>query len=212
MSSHYSEELQVERLKQWWEKYGGSVVIGVILGLGLIGGNKYWAHYSQQQGHAASTMYQQFMSEIGQQQLEQAKTTANQIKANYSSTPYAGFSALALAKLAYYNGAKDEAAKQLQWAVENAATEALEQTARLRLARVLYEQGQLDHGLQWLGDNSAPGFEAEYYELKGDLLLRKQDIEGARAAYQSALKNLAPGSSYQETLQLKLDNLGAATA
>ena len=52
------------------------------------------------------------------------------------------------------------------------------------------------------------GFVSEYHELRGDILVAKNQPAEARPAYALALEKIAPGSSYARVLKMKLDNIG----
>ena len=43
MSEEYqTEEEQIEALKRWWKENGKSIIAGLVLGIGSIGGYRYW--------------------------------------------------------------------------------------------------------------------------------------------------------------------------
>jgi len=209
MSSYYSDDEQVEKLKLWWQNYGPAVIVGVVLGLALLGGNKYWHHYKKTQADAASVIYEKTLDQLKRKDWQAGKQTAQQLLDAYAATPYAELAALNLAGIHYRAGEKDMAKERLEWAIKNARSEASQQTARLRLSRILFDDGELEPALDKLGDKPAVGFESEYYELKADLLLGKGQIDEARDLYRNALQNVDGGSAYTEILQMKLDNLGA---
>ena len=52
------------------------------------------------------------------------------------------------------------------------------------------------------------GFEPEYYEVRGDLLLASDDGSSARDAYREAVRH-AGGFGYLRLLTMKLDDLGS---
>ena len=55
----------------------------------------------------------------------------------------------------------------------------LKQIARLRLARVLIDQGKPDDAIKLLADGSPGSFAGRYHEVHGDALVAKKDIPGA---------------------------------
>ena len=209
MSSYYSDDEQVEKLKQWWQNYGPAVIVGVALGLALIGGNKYWHYYKKTQADAASVIYEKMLDQLKRKDWQAGKQAGQQLLDAYAATPYAELAALNLAGIHYKAGEKDLAKERLEWVIKNASLEASQQTARLRLSRILFDDGELGPALDKLGDKPVVGFESEYYELKADLLLGKGQIDEARNLYRNALQNVDGGSAYTEILQMKLDNLGA---
>jgi predicted negative regulator of RcsB-dependent stress response len=130
---------------------------------------------------------------------------------DYQSTPYAGLAALALAKLDYDAGDKAGAEKQLRIAMDKARDDAVRHAATLRLARLMLDAGKTDEALSLADTKDNDGFESEYAELRGDILLAKGDRAGAQSAYQQAVKALKPESPYLPLLTMKLDDTGGAT-
>lgn len=126
----------------------------------------------------------------------------------YADTPYAANAALARAKYEVEDGSLDEAARVLQWVMDNAEDEAFLHVARLRLAAVKLAQDDADGALALLNVQQMSGFESRYFELQGDAHLQKDDKEAARAAYQRGLSSPVPAPAEHVLLRLKLDDLG----
>ena len=129
-----------------------------------------------------------------------------------TATPYAGKSALLLARLRF--DAKDIAGTRthLEWAMKNATEVAVQHSARLRLARLLLDQGETAAVLALVNIKDTNGFVSEYEELKADALLAQGDRDGARRAYQAAIEKTPRASSYLQALTMKRDNLGPEKA
>ena len=127
---------------------------------------------------------------------------------DFAATPYAGKAALLLAKTSFEAGDAPSSRSQLQWAIDHATEEATRHAARLRLARIMLDQAEIESALKLIDVKDQGGFESEYQELKGDLLLKKGDMDGARRAYRQAKESLPPNSSYARILNIKLDDLG----
>ena len=53
------------------------------------------------------------------------------------------------------------------------------------------------------------GFESHFHELRGDIYLRLQQPDKARAAYRAAIDGLNAGSLYEPVLRMKLDAIAA---
>lgn len=196
-----TEDEQSERLKQWWKENGVSVAIGMVLGIAVIVGVNYWRSYKAERSESASSLYTQ-MVEGGQ---SSSGDIGRQLIEDYAGTPYAGKAALVMAKNAYENGDTDEARTHLQWALDNASDPADRTIARLRLARVLVDAGELDRADTLLSGMQAGGYESEYRELLGDLAMDRNDPDTARAEYELALEDLPEQSGFADMLNLKLD-------
>ena len=197
----YSEDEQVERLKQWWQKNGTSVIAGVVIGVGVIVGVNLWRGHVQSQAEEASARYTQLLTLEG----EESKALGSELMTEYSSTPYAALAALYLAKISYAEGDRNTAESMLKWAMDNAKLVSNRHAAKLRLARVYLEADRVDEAEHLVNVQQYDGFESEYKELKGDIAMLRGDATQARAAYEEALNSLPEGSSYSSLLVLKLD-------
>ena len=203
---HTDDELQ--KLKAWWKSYGSSVITGILLGAALLAGISYWRHYTTERSAKASIQYDTLLANSAQNNLAAVRTAGTMLMDDYSATPYAGKAALILAKISYDAADSDAARTYLQWALDKATETSTRHMARLRLARILIDQGSLDAAQTLAQVSDMGGFVSEYHELRGDVFAAKNQPAEARPAYALALENLTPGSSYTHVLKMKLDNLG----
>ncbi len=203
-----TEEEQLEALKQWWAENGLSVVGGIAIGIAAIFGWRGWEAHQLARASAASDLYANVIGSLRAEKPADARTAAKQLLDEYQSTSYAVYAALTLAKLDAEDGNLSAAKTHLQWALDHAEQESFKQLARLRLARVLLDDGKPDEALTLLNAASPGKFSASYDELKGDIHLKKGDIDKARAAYQLAQTAMDPASLDDSYLQLKIDSLG----
>ena len=207
----YTDQEELEKLKEWWKNYGGALLIGVLLGLGLLFGNKYWTRYKEEQLATASALYVQMAKRVQEAKTDQARTDGKKLIDDYARTPYAGMAALMLARVSVE--AKDTAAARthLRWAIDNATDPGVAHTARLRLGQLLLASKEYDAALA-LVQRDAPGFEAEYAELKGDAYAGLGKLEEARVAYRSALDNLTGKAQARALIEMKLADIAGAPA
>lgn len=203
----YSDHEQAEKLAAWWKQYGPSAIAGVAIGLGLLFGYRYWTQYQEQHRVDASALYEQMLA-VRAQKPADAVGIANRLMGDYSATPYAGMAALTLARQQYEAGDRAAARAALSWAVANAKGAAMH-AARLRLARLQWEAGELDAAQASIEVKNMGGFEAEYYELRGDLALARGQRTEARDAYREAVRRTPADSNYLRLLTMKLDDLGS---
>lgn len=204
--SSYTEQEELEKLKEWWKNYGGALVVGIVLGLALLFGNKYWTQYREEQSAAASDLYAQMLQQVKESKTDAARDSGAKLRDEYASTPYGGMAALMLARLSVEANDVAAARAQLEWAIANATDEAVRHTARLRLGRLHIAEGQHEAALA-LVQNDAPGFAADYLELKGDAYAGMKKYDEARAAYSDALRQLPPQASGRGMLEMKLADL-----
>lgn len=204
--SAYTDQEEIEKLKEWWKNYGGALLIGVLLGLGLLFGYKYWTRYQERQRTEASVLYTQMSQDVQESKREMARANGKKLIDDYARTPYAGMAALMLARLSFEANDRAAARRELQWAIDHATDTAVKNAARLRLGQLDIAAGNYAAALA-LVQTDAPGFAAEYLELKGDAYAGQGKPDEARQAYETALKNLAPNAPARQVLQMKLDNL-----
>ncbi len=210
---YLSDEEQEEALRNWWRENWRWIFAGVALGLALLAGWKYWQQSKLRNAEAASIMYVEVQKAAAANDSGKVEQLARDLQQKYASSPYAQQANLVVAKLRVQAGKWDEAAAALRDVMDHSKDEALAQVARLRLARVLIEQGHNDEALTLLDPSKAPASVGELRELRGDALLAKNDSAGAASEYQQALAAQAgEGGSGSELLQLKLQDIGPAAA
>jgi len=204
----FNPDDQVARLKTWWKQYGKSLLAGVIIGLLLLAGLNYWKQMRNQRAESAALLYENLLSEVQQGKADVVLSGATKLMQDYSGTPYAGKAALLAARSRFDAGDLAGTRQHLDWAIKHAEEPAVQHSARVRLGRLMLEQGETDAALSLINIKDRGGFDSEYEELRGDLLLAKGDRDGARQAYRRALDKLPRSSSYAPLLTLKLENLG----
>ncbi len=215
MSDHLTEEEQLENLKRLWKEYGTTIIASVAVATASYFGWNYWQSSEQQRIAQASDTYEEIVASASGQAAgdETAATTAHlaaQIKDSADDTAYAAQGAFFAAKAAVENGNLDEAQQQLQWVFDNAKTDAFQEIARMRLARVLAAKGDFDAALGLLNTEPSVGFVAEQAEVRGDVLRMQGDQSAAYAAYQQALESFEGDQQRRLVLQMKADDMKPA--
>lgn len=208
MEAHNPDD-QLANLKTWWKQYGQALIAGVIIGVLLLVGGNYWKQHKIKRAETASLLYESLLADLQQGKPDAVTAAATKLMQDYDATPYAGKAALLLARQRF--DAKDIPAtrENLEWAMKNATESPVQHAARLRLGRLLFDQGDNAAALALANTKDTDGFASEYEELKGDILLAQGDLPAARRAYQAAIDSLVRGSSYAPVLSMKRDNLGS---
>jgi predicted negative regulator of RcsB-dependent stress response len=215
VAQHLTEEEQLETLKRWWADYGRSIIIGIVLAVAAYFGWQGWQNQQQQTREEASVLYQELIDvvvnaqSLSEQERAKAASIVGELKADYGKLLYAADAALLMAGVAVQQGDLEQAEQHLRWVLEQNTSEEMNLLARLRLAKVLYGQGEYQQALSLLEEASDPGaYVAAYAELRGDLLLTQNQPAEAKAAYQTALDQLLPEqNSRRDIIQMKLDNV-----
>ena len=205
--AYESEEEQVQALKDWWKENGRAVIAGLVIGIALIGGYRYWSNWQKTQAEQASLLYVDVMAAVVRQDQEKAASIGQQMIENYPDTSYAALSAMLLAGLAARQQDYPTAAARLQWVLDNSGDEGFRQVARLRLARVLGAQGKPDQALALLDKTDVAGFASLIHEVRGDLLARQKQAGAAAESYRKALSDLKMDAQRRKALEMKLNSL-----
>ncbi|MGH8456598.1 MAG: YfgM family protein [Stenotrophobium sp.] len=212
----YEEDEEVEKFKRWWNENWRSLAAGLVIGFGGIFGWQAYQHHEQGQAAQASQMYSDLKNFLQQHKLDEAGALGDRLATEYAGTPYAVAAALKLAQQDVEQGKLDNAAKRLQWVIDNSKDAGLVPLAHLRLARVLWQQQKPDDALKQLDGAQADksDYAVLFDELRGDITLAKGDRAGARAAYEKAVQDGgAPANQPDKNdLQRKLDDLADVVA
>lgn len=208
--SHYDDEDQAQRVKQWWKDNWMALAAGLVLGLGaIIGWDQFKAHKAGRNVEAAR-LFEDLKTALVSDKAEEANAIANKLKTDFAKTPYAAQALLRIAQHAVDKGRFDEALPPLAWVAENSEDEVLKPLARLRQARVLSQQGKFDEALKLLDDSIAESYKPLTEELRGDILLAQGNRKGARESFEKALASTEATAANRETLQRKIDDLADA--
>lgn len=208
--SHFEDEAQVEQLRRWWRENWMALAGGLVLGLAGIFGWEAWQTSRDAKAEQASHIYED-LKRLSADRHDQATALADQLAEDYAGTPYAAQAALRVAGRSAERGEWDAARAKLEWVVRNSGDAGLQKVARLRLARVLWQQGRPDEALAQLEIGEGDAFASLYLELRGDIQLAKGDPAAARSAYEKAMQ-LGPAATSREGLQRKLDDLTGAAS
>lgn len=212
MATHLDDEDDLEKLKTWWRENWLALAGGLVIGFGGIGGWEGYKNWRDGRAEAASAMYMQLQEHLQAGQAEQASALVDDLKRDYSDTPYAAVAALAAARAQVSRGELDQAASSLSWAAEHSDDPGVQLSARLREARVRFAQGQHDQALSLLAKAPAGRFESLYQELRGDIELARGNRDAARSAYEQALAKAAPDARNRAVLQQKRDDVAEASS
>lgn len=207
MDAH-SEQDELEKLKAWWKTYGNSLLAGVVLGVAILFGGKYWTNHQNSQREAASVLYEELLAAARERKNDHLATLTGRLQKEYARTPYAGMAALLTARVHHDGGNAEAAMTQLEWAVQHAGHEPVTHVARLRLARLHVAGGRPDAALALIPAKDMGGFDTEYYELKGDVQLAQGKRAEARQAYREAIRLQRELGPYRQVLMMKLADLG----
>lgn len=209
MEIYDTEEEQVAALKRWWKENGTAILTGVVVGVMLIAGWRFWQNYTKDKANQASVLYEQLLDDVGKGKDDATQKISARISKGFDSTVYATYSDFLLAKTKVKQGDLDAAKIIFTKLMSESDSSELRNLARIRLIRLLYSTGENEKGLQLIAEvdqSSSQGFISSYDELKGDLYVALDRLGEARTAYQSALRS----GSGSRLLQFKLDDISVS--
>ena len=206
------EQEKIDDLKAWWQQYGNTITVGIVLACIVIGGVQGWRWWAGRRAADASVLYQAVSDGVRKSDPAKVKDAMTQLTDKFGGTAYAPRAALLYAKVLFDAGDKTGAKTQLAWVVEHADEEELKAIARYRLAETLLDDKQYDEALRTLDAKRPASFNGLYADLRGDALTAAGRAADARVAYEEALATLDPKSPYRAYVQVKLDAAGGPAA
>ncbi|BCQ36101.1 MULTISPECIES: YfgM family protein [Erwinia] len=204
MEVYSNENEQVDALKNFFAQNGKALVVGVVLGVGALLGWRYWSNHQDSGSREVSASYQQVTSALDA--TKPASLDAVAKFASENSNTYGALASLDLAKRYIDNNQLDKAVDQLQSGLKSTKDANLQSVLNLRLARIQLQQKQPDAVLKTLESVKGDGWAAIVADVRGEALLSKGDVKGARDAWSKGIASDA-SSTLKEMLQMKVNNL-----
>ena len=206
--SEYSEAEQLERAKGWLKSNGIWIIAGIAIGVGGLGGWRWYQERREAQAETASARYEELVDAFTRNDKTRGMTLLDQLNREYAWTPYASLGTLIAARVQVEANELDKAAAGLKSVMDSAKDDELQMVARLRLARVQAAQGKYDEALATLKVEDSGEFAPRIADTRGDVLLAKGDRAGALKEYLAARASEDNGRLDFDLLDLKIRDLG----
>lgn len=207
MTGYEHEKEQIDAIRKWWEQNGKAIVVGAVLGITALVGWQTWSQYQRSVAESASAEFAQLLTELERNDAAAVGQRGQHIVGQLGGSVYADAAALALARTSLDAGDSAAAKTHLQRVIDDPQLPEIGHVARLRLARVLFDEQSYEEALKTLEVTVPEAYVSSYEELKGDVYMARGDRELARTAYEKAQAQADPGQSHQQ-IQMKLDELG----
>jgi predicted negative regulator of RcsB-dependent stress response len=176
---YLTDDEQLEHVKRVAAEYGPWTIGAVVLGLAFVVGYRYYQGHQSQRALAAAAQFDGMASAVQHNDQAKARQIADGLSKDFPGSPYADQAQLALAALYVDQGEDANAIAPLTAVMEHSKDAELGRVARLRLARVLIDQGKPDDALRLLSGD-AGAFAARYHDVRGDAYLAKKDTQQGR--------------------------------
>lgn len=210
MESYRTDEEQVEVLKKWWDENGSATLITIAVSLAGVFGWQTWQQRQTDAMNAASVVYQELLASVAIEkkldatELASVEHVVDQIQTDYDGSTYAQYAGLLLAKTYVDQGKLAAARAELEGVLEQGPKKNLRPLVKLRLAQVVFAEGEAEQALKMISNVETGAFAASYAELSGDIQQDLGDQNAAQAAYKKALASSADDN---QLLNLKLANI-----
>jgi predicted negative regulator of RcsB-dependent stress response len=211
MAYDLESQEKLDALRMWWDRYGNSLAVAVLVAVAVFAGWRGWQWYQGHQATQAMGYFEALEAATGQEGADavtRIKAASATLRKDYPKSGYTSRALLIAAEALRVRKDLDGARDELQWLVAQGSDKALLPLAKLRLAGILLDQKQYDQALAQLSDPPEP-FAGLYADRRGDILAAQNKKADAKAAWGSALKLLGTDPITQ-IIQLKIDALGGA--
>jgi predicted negative regulator of RcsB-dependent stress response len=206
---YLTDDEQLEAVKRWFAEYAPVLIVGAVLGVGGLFGYRYYVDHGNQRGLQAAAKFSQMTIMLQLNDHQKSRVIGDEIIKEFPASPYADQAQLAIAKMNVDDGQNAAAIAPLTQVMSNSKDAELRQIARLRLARVLIDQGKSDEAVKLLDEGTPSAFAGRYHEVRGDAFYAKKDAAGALREYKAAMNAGQSAGVDMPLLELKLADLGA---
>ncbi len=209
MALDIEEHEQIEQVKAWLKEYGASIVMSVILAAALLFGYQHWQFLNERAYAHASARYEQLLDNLAANQTAAANASAEYLIKRYPASDYAKLAELLLVKRDITQNKYEDAEKKLKDVMLRGRTPAINQVARLRLARLEMQMDQGNNALKTLEHVDDKAYLPMISSERGDAYAQLKKNNEAREAYQQALVNIPEEAILHSLVVMKLNNLSA---
>jgi predicted negative regulator of RcsB-dependent stress response len=207
------EHEQGERVRAWLKNNGSSLVMGVALGLGALGGWQWWQGQQENEKVVAAGEFLAFSQALEAGETNKAEAFAQSLRESHADSPYPALVALNLAARQLGEGKAEDALATLDGVNREGLEAGLSELLALRAARVLVAMGRHEDALARLAAlGEASHYPASAAELRGDAEMALGRRDAARAAYEQALAQLDEAAPTRSMIEMKLTYAGSPTA
>ncbi|MGP1960102.1 MAG: YfgM family protein [Arsenophonus sp. NC-TX2-MAG3] len=204
MKIYTTENEQIDAIKCFFINNAKALIIWLAVGVSAIITWNYWQSYQINNLQKSAQIFEQISSQL-QTGSKQALASGKQF-ANKTNNIYGVLTNIQLAKIAVEKSDIIGAEKALLNALDKAKLDNLKDLINIRLARVQLDLNKTDQALITLTQVHDKGWSMIVEDIRGNILLKKGDISGARAAYSKGIES--NGSEIMKAiLKIKINSI-----
>ncbi|MGP1952826.1 MAG: YfgM family protein [Arsenophonus sp. ET-KM2-MAG3] len=205
MENYTIENEKISSIKRFFIKNSKILIILLIIGASIIVTWNYWQSYQENNFKKSAKSFEKISSQLQQISSKQTLMAAEQF-ANETNNIYGVLVSIKLAKILVEKNDIIYAENILLRALAVTKSDNLKDLINIRLARLQLALNKIDQVLISLSQINNQGLDMIIEDIRGDLLLKKGDINGARLAYSNGIKS--SGDKMMKTiLKLKINSL-----
>ena len=199
MSDYLTDEEQLDKLRNWWERNGLVVAVAVVVAIVGVVGWSWYSDYQAERTALASELYEDYLNAEGTER----QTIGETIASEFPDSSYHVLVQLRTAGTLMAEEDAEAALTVLEAALKAARDDNLADLIRLRIARVQQQLDRSEAALATLGQVRNIGLRVDVQELKGDIHMARGERREAHEAYSAALTE-AGENAQRPLLEMKV--------
>lgn len=202
------EQEQLAQLKAFWARWGNLILWAVAVALAAYAGWQGWNLWQNRQALQAAALLEELEQGVQAADAERVRRVWADLQAQAPRTEQARLGALLAALALAEAGQGEQAQAALRFVLDRRDDDELAAVARLRLAGLALDAGQLEEAQRLLQAPAPAALEPWRADRLGDLRQRQGQPEAAREAYLQAWRGLEPDLGWRGIVEAKLNALG----
>ena len=186
-----TDEETVELIREWLQQYGLTIIAGLVLGLGAIGGYRYWQNQQETQRLNESAQLDTLLQALEKNDLQAAAAPYDALLKE--SSDITALAALNMAS-AYQKADKKEDAQTALKLAAASPDKLVAQSALWQQAQYQIDNNEYDAALQTVDGLKDSAYAAQAAALQGIILEKQNKLEEALQALQRS-QELAPSTT-----------------
>lgn len=202
------EQEQLAQLKAFWARWGGLITWALTAALLAYAGWQGWQYWQNRQALQAAALLDELEQGAQAGDAARVQRALADLQAQAGRTAQARLGALVAARSLAEAERADEARAALRFVIGRRDDDEIAAVARLRLAGLALDAGQLEEAQRLLDAPVPAAFEPWRADRLGDLRQRQGQAEAAREAWLKAWRGLDGDVGWRGIVEAKLNALG----